>query len=871
MATNKILEIQNLMRRFEDRLSTRSNQSYKVQDNLNQSNRDSLKSPSYLSSRNNVSSENYSYNDYVNVSNLTNNGKQAIKSRLKSSNSSMNNSSRRSPAYSLSSQSSTERSFDDCSSSILTSDGHESESDDDSVNEANTFAKQQNDDSVFVIDADTEEPSSCLDPWCFDDMDTPDTQRDIDGCSDNGIYQNIPYDEEHIYDEVEGLRRIDQPAVEELISTELSYVTDLRLLTSEIKPKLEKIPGIDVKSLFSNLDEIHLVHESFLRELKDTENDQSNQLIRIGSLFQEFSKDMETVYSVYCYTYSRSTSLLQHYQEIHVTELIREALSSILSQSSSQYADLSFYLVKPVQRITKYPLLLENIMRKEAQDKDSQASMQRAHNTMKEVNVNINENKRRKEVAKKYLQFDQRTIKEKFSTLNTHTISKKSQRMSLFLKQETGIVPKRKDKEFDKLAERFHTLAAAVSRMEETLILYVRNVEAYFVIQPQTYPMEYLQGSIHPMNGYTLELCNSIFPVFKSRLQIMVLQPLSNLSEYLKGPRNLIRKRMDKLLDYENLEERHSETGKMTWEEEDIVNNYKTIHSMLLSELPRCIQLSYQLLHNIFLSFIAVQKDLSVQGCFAAEEHSSQMQCSTAPEPQFSKWVEDCILYSISQLSEFTKKFDEQLPVPIPQEQIPTIERQIQQLLKSYSPNKLFQVMRDVKGSREMELTLSRGDVVAVIQFADASGSKYRWLVDTGGSRGYVACDKLQPYQEANSPTRSQSSRCMQNSLQVVRNSETRRHSIGSPVCPYPTSSPAQDINTDFQIVAGYTFTARHQYEVSITEGEPVTVLQPHDKDGNPEWSLVEVKGRRGYVPSNHLLRIAAQGMLRRTSLGNYT
>ncbi|XP_073507441.1 rho guanine nucleotide exchange factor 37 [Phyllobates terribilis] len=854
MAVNKIVQIQNqLMRgRSEDRLSISSKQSYRVQVNLNHSKRNSLNSPGYLSSSNNVSSENHSYNDRLNLSNLTNHGNsQAIKSQLESIFSSASSSSHRPPALSLSSQSSTERSFDDSSSSIQTSDGLESASDDDSVNEANTFTEQQNDDSVFVTDADTHETSSCLDMWSFDDMDTPDPT------GSDGIYENISPSEEPIYDEVDGLRIV-QPAVEELISTELSYVTYLRLLTSEIKPKLEKIPDIDVKGLFSNLDEILLVHESFLRELKQTEYDQPNQLTRIGSLFQEFSKDMETVYTVYCYTYTRSTSLLQHYQEIHVTELIREALNSKSSQSSSspQYTDLSFYIVMPVQRIMKYPLLLQNILSKDAQDKDSRDAMQRAHDTMKEVNVNINENKRRKEVAKKYLQYDQRTIKEKFSTLNTHTISKKSQRMSLFIKQEAGIIPKRKDKEFDRLAERFHTLAALVSRLEENLVLHVKNVEAYFLIQPETYPMEYLQGSVHPMNGYTLEICNSIYPAFKSRLQIMVLQPLSNLSEYLKGPKNLIRKRMDKLLDYENLEERHSETGRMTWEEEDIVNTYKTIHSMLLSELPTCIQLSYQLLHNIFLSFIAVQKDLAVQGSFAAEEHSSQMQCNTAPEPQFQKWVEVCIHQSISQISEFTKSFQEPLPVPISQEHIPAIERQIQQLLKSYSPNKLFQVMSAVKSTRDMELTLSRGDVVAVIQFADVSGNKSRWLVDTGGSRGYVLCSKLKPYQEAHSPARSQSPRCTQSSLLAVKTPEARRHSIGAPVCPYPTSLPVQDINTVFEIVAGYSFTARSQYEVSITEGEPVTVLEPHDKNGRPEWSLVEVKGQRGYVPSSYLLRV---------------
>lgn len=52
--------------------------------------------------------------------------------------------------------------------------------------------------------------------------------------------------------------------------------------------------------------------------------------------------------------------------------------------------------------------------------------------------------------------------------------------------------------------------------------------------------------------------------------------------------------------------------------------------------------------------------------------------------------------------------------------------------------------------------------------------------------------------------------------------------------------------------------------------GEPVTVLEPHDKEGRPEWSLVEVNGQRGYVPSSYLVRVPVKANSHRPSLGNY-
>ncbi|XP_063784099.1 rho guanine nucleotide exchange factor 37 isoform X3 [Pseudophryne corroboree] len=558
------------------------------------------------------------------------------------------------------------------------------------------------------------------------------------------LYENLPEIEEPLYEDVPESTRTTNPAVEELINTESSYVHSLRLLTSQIQPKLEQIPDIDVKCLFSNLDEILLVHESFLRELTKTENYEQDQLTCIGNLFQEFSKDMENAYTIYCSGYTRAASLLKHYQETHVAGKINDVLIA-----SSTHPDLSFYLVMPVQRITKYPLLLQQIQHTVHQDKDSQSALQNALDTMKEVNVNINENKRRKDVATKYLQSDQRTLREKVSFLNTHTISKKSQRLSQFLKQQAGVSPKKEDKEFDTLAERFQRLAAAVNQVEENVVSYVKNVQEFILIQPQTYPLEYLQETVHPFQGFSQELCNNVYTVF----------------------------------------------------------------------LPH----------------------------------------SKVPEAQFRSWVEDSIQQSISQMNAFTQIFDEVVPSPIVQEQTPALERQIEQLLSRHGPTKLYQVVSNVKGSRDLELTLSRGAVVAVIQNADTKGNKNRWLVDAGGSRGYVACSKLQPYQVTQvpqSPSRAQHSPESNNTLRA------------SKVCPYPTS-PYHDTATAFQVVAGYSFTARSSYEVSIAEGEPVTLLEPHDKNGSPEWSLVEVSGHRGYVPSSYLVRIPVQDRNRRTSASN--
>uniref|UniRef100_A0A673FV77 SH3 domain-containing protein n=1 Tax=Sinocyclocheilus rhinocerous TaxID=307959 RepID=A0A673FV77_9TELE len=68
---------------------------------------------------------------------------------------------------------------------------------------------------------------------------------------------------------------------------------------------------------------------------------------------------------------------------------------------------------------------------------------------------------------------------------------------------------------------------------------------------------------------------------------------------------------------------------------------------------------------------------------------------------------------------------------------------------------------------------------------------------------------------------------------------------------PLPTTLKLSVLH--LQVYAGYDFTARSTHELSLRAGEQVRVVEPHDKRGNKDWSLVEARGQRGYVPSNYL------------------
>lgn len=111
----------------------------------------------------------------------------------------------------------------------------------------------------------------------------------------------------------------------------------------------------------------------------------------------------------------------------------------------------------------------------------------------------------------------------------------------------------------------------------------------------------------------------------RRRLDRLVWQPLCSLAEMLVGPQQLVKKRLDKLLDYEEIQERRSETGSVTYDEEAAMNTYLAINALLVAELPRFNQVAMQLLEQLLGSFCVLQQDLAAEILHEAKKELEQV------------------------------------------------------------------------------------------------------------------------------------------------------------------------------------------------------------------------------------------------------
>lgn len=79
--------------------------------------------------------------------------------------------------------------------------------------------------------------------------------------------------------------------------------------------------------------------------------------------------------------------------------------------------------------------------------------------------------------------------------------------------------------------------------------------------------------------------------------------------------------------------------------------------------------------------------------------------------------------------------------VPVPQHLLsfllqplsPTSQRRLKQLTDKHGSAKIYQMMSAAVGSRDLDLSLGKGELVAVVSEADSRGDRRRWLVDAGG------------------------------------------------------------------------------------------------------------------------------------------
>ncbi|XP_028664142.2 LOW QUALITY PROTEIN: uncharacterized protein si:dkey-91i10.2 [Erpetoichthys calabaricus] len=173
---------------------------------------------------------------------------------------------------------------------------------------------------------------------------------------------------DHLCEKCAKLRTERKEAILEFINTESSYGEDLRIIREEFYVPMQTAGLLTCDQLsvvFSNVQELIEVNENFTEVLQDAidqafdQGDEDLLTVCIGEIFLEFV-NMLPAFQTYCLQQSASINMLNTLEK--EKELLRIFLDVSQNDNTAlRRMNLRSFLMAPLQRVTKYPLLLSRI------------------------------------------------------------------------------------------------------------------------------------------------------------------------------------------------------------------------------------------------------------------------------------------------------------------------------------------------------------------------------------------------------------------------------------------------------------------------------------------------------------------------------
>jgi hypothetical protein len=195
-----------------------------------------------------------------------------------------------------------------------------------------------------------------------------------------------------------------QEAMFEVVTTEATYLRSLDVLIEHfmedpgMNPHLpEGRRVLDKRQhhvIFSNVQEVREISARFLEELRARQNE-TTVIKGIADIILEYAERKFDCYIRYCTNQIYQTRELQECLEKNV--MFREYLRRLETHKRCQHLSMQSFLLLPMQRITRLPLLILAILNKTPQDHPDHRIVENALRTVQKLVTECNDGARRME------------------------------------------------------------------------------------------------------------------------------------------------------------------------------------------------------------------------------------------------------------------------------------------------------------------------------------------------------------------------------------------------------------------------------------------------------------------------------------------
>ncbi|CAG8453494.1 10568_t:CDS:10 [Acaulospora colombiana] len=391
--------------------------------------------------------------------------------------------------------------------------------------------------------------------------------------------------------------------IKELVETEKIFLTDMELLEEVYYIQAQEIPifqPYDCKTIFINLPEVIDFSADFLNlltasagidDLDDVDNDKHLELenddTSIGEAFAQMMRKhgeysrMEEVYGEYC---KRHEASVQKLQEFDNDEIVQGFLQKCKSQCEGRTRswDIASLLIKPVQRVLKYPLLLQQILSLTKPSHPDHAMLQRSFKEVTSVAERINDIKKRKDIVEKIVGNKKRTEAD--------------------IKHATGIAKATEDDLYKLYLETFKNMEQRGKRLSQDIKEWIKSVkdqQRFAAAIEEYFSLKAASTKNVDLKKIT-EYKNAVSALANSCGKEMVCRDLFDEI-------SIMRKRERKVLDFDRanaIKDRGAVPDKALQQSADA---YVSISVQLREELPEFFRLMTQYFDIIVQEFVKIQ------------------------------------------------------------------------------------------------------------------------------------------------------------------------------------------------------------------------------------------------------------------------
>ncbi|KAK3832845.1 MAG: hypothetical protein J3R72DRAFT_372696, partial [Linnemannia gamsii] len=273
--------------------------------------------------------------------------------------------------------------------------------------------------------------------------------------------------------------------------------------------------------------------------------------------------------------------------------------------------DLASLLIKPVQRVLKYPLLINQIHALTPSDHQDFESLVTVQKEMLQVAEEINEIKKRKDIVEKIVGSKKKNDSDKFA------------RTTQQLRQAVGGSEVTVDILFEALLEKFNLQQRLVREFAKYIQSWLVSIKQFFDTQEafsatlaDIYGMVPIHRNkenqslilVQEFHKNLAQFSKTIGRELENRLKKTVYKSIERFLKLFSGPLQVMKKREKKLLDYDNvlgMKDRGETIDKNMLES---AAAYTAINEQLVDELPKFLGLTTQYFDIIVMEFSQVQQ-----------------------------------------------------------------------------------------------------------------------------------------------------------------------------------------------------------------------------------------------------------------------